>query len=85
VNKSRRPATRIDLGEAGRSALRASLEGFLQEEEIELSDLKLRQLVDHMEDRAGHLFYNRAVEDLQAAVGQSFGRLQEDLDLLRKI
>lgn len=81
----RRPPTRVDLGDRGRTSLTTALEGFLRDAEIELSELKLRLLVDHLEDQAGHLFYNRAVEDCQAALSQAAGRLQEDLDLLRKL
>lgn len=85
MSRVKRPATRIDLGEQGRLAVRASLEGFLQEQDLELSDLRLRLLVDHLEDHVGRHFYNRGVEDAAAAAAQSVARLQDDMDLLRKI
>ena len=85
MSRARRPATRIDLGEKGRSALGTALRAILSELEIEVSDLKLAILVDHLEDRVGHLFYNRGVEDCAAAAETAVGRLQDDLDLLRRI
>ena len=83
--RAKRPATRIDLGDQGRTALAAVLDDFFQEQEEPLSELRLRLLVDHLEDRAGSLFYNKAVEDAVAAAAQSTARLQDDLDLLRRI
>jgi uncharacterized protein (DUF2164 family) len=41
--------------------------------------------VDHLEDHVGRHFYNRGIEDAATAAGQSVSRLQDDLDLLRKI
>ena len=83
--KARRPATRIDLGDQGRAELASLLDGFFRDQDEPLSDLRLRLLVDHLEDRAGSLFYNKAVEDAVAASAQAIARLQDDLDLLRRI
>lgn len=85
MSRAKRPASRIDLGEQGRNAVRLSLEGFAQDQDLELSDLRLRLLVDHLEDHVGRHFYNRGIEDAATAAGQSVSRLQDDLDLLRKI
>ena len=85
MNKSKRPPTRIDLGDSGRTALRAVLDDYLHDADIDLSELKMRLFVDHLEDFAGRLFYNTAVEDCASAAGQTVARLQDDLDLLRKI
>jgi len=85
MSRIKRPATRIDLGEQGRIAVRISLEDFMREQDMELSDLRLRLLVDHLEDNVGRHFYNRGIEDAAAAAGQSVARLQDDMDLLRKI
>ena len=85
MNRSKRPATRIDLGDSGRTALRAVLDDYFRDADIDLSDLKMRILVDHIEDHGGRYFYNKAVEDCATAAGQTVARLQDDLDLLRKI
>lgn len=85
MNKSKRPVTRIDLGDSGRTALRAVLDDYFRDADMDLSELKMRLLVDHLEDHAGRYFYNKAVEDCATAAGQSVARLQDDLDLLRKI
>lgn len=83
--RGKRPATRIDLGEQGRTALTTILDDFFRDQDEPQSDLRLRLLVDHLEDHAGNLFYNKAIEDSVAAAAQSLARLQDDLDLLRKI
>jgi uncharacterized protein (DUF2164 family) len=83
--RAKRPATRIDLGDQGRKDLSATLDDFFRDQDEPPSELRLRLLVDHLEDHAGRLFYNKAVEDALAAAGQSVARLQDDLDLLRKI
>jgi uncharacterized protein (DUF2164 family) len=83
--RPKRPATRIDLGDQGRAALTTVLDDFFQDQDEPLSELRLRLLVDHLEDHAGRLFYNKAVEEAVAAATQSMARLQDDLDLLRKI
>jgi len=44
MSRIKRPATRIDLGEQGRIAVRTSLEDFMREQDMELSDLRLRYL-----------------------------------------
>jgi len=85
MSRVKRPASRIDLGEQGRHAIRISLEDFLREQDLELSDLRMRLLVDHLEDHVGRHFYNRGIEDAATAAGQSVARLQDDMDLLRKI
>ena len=85
MSRVKRPASRIDLGEQGRAAVRISLEDFLREQDLELSDLRMRLLVDHLEDHVGRHFYNRGIEDAATAAGQSVARLQDDMDLLRKI
>lgn len=85
MSRIKRPVSRIDLGEQGRKSVRISLEDFLREQDVELSDLRMRLLVDHLEDQVGRYFYNRGVEDAAAAAGGSLARLQDDMDLLRKI
>jgi uncharacterized protein (DUF2164 family) len=83
--RDRRPPTRIDIGEKGRTALSGVLSDFLREQDVEFSDLRLRLFVDHLEDHAGRLFYNKGIEDASAASTEAQSRFQDDLDLLRRI
>lgn len=61
------------------------MDEFCRERDIEMSSLGLSLMVDFLQDRVGHFFYNRGVADASAQTTQSIARLQDDLDLLRKL
>lgn len=84
VSRKRSP-TRIDLPVQARASVEAALDEFCQDQDIELSALRLTLLADFLQDRVGHLFYNQGVQDAMAAATLAQSRLHEDLDLLRKL
>ncbi|HNY30658.1 MAG TPA: DUF2164 family protein [Fibrobacteria bacterium] len=85
MNKKRPPATRIELSPTDRARVESAMAEFCQEREIEMSSLGMTLLVDFLQDRVGHVFYNRAVADASAQAQALAARLQDDLDLLRRI
>ena len=80
------PATRIELDPMAREKLSRAAESFFADQWDEpVSDLRRRLFVEWLEDEAGHFFYNRAVQDAQAAGTLAAAKLQDDLDLLRRL
>lgn len=80
------PATRVDLDSAAREKLCRAAESFFADNWDEpVSSLRLQMLVDWLQDEAGHLFYNRGIQDSMAAATLAQARLHDDLDLLRKL
>lgn len=80
------PPTRIELDASGRESLSRAAEAFFADHwDDPVSDLRMRLFVDWLQDQAGHLFYNRGIQDAMVAANQAQARLHEDLDLLRKL
>lgn len=80
------PPTRVELDPSGREKLSRAAEAFFGDHwDDPVSDLRLRLFVDWLQDEAGHMFYNRGIQDAMAAATQAQARLHEDLDLLRKL
>ncbi len=77
---------RIELDPLTRERLSRAAERFFTEQWDEpVSDLRCRIFLDWLENEAGYLFYNRAIQDaiITSQIGQM--KLQEELDLLRKL
>jgi uncharacterized protein (DUF2164 family) len=78
--------TRIELDPLSRERLSRAAETFFAEHWDEpVSDLRRRLFIDWLEDEAGHLFYNRAIQDAMVASTLAASKLHDDLDLLRKM
>lgn len=80
------PSTRIDLEPGARERISRAAEAFFADNWDEpVSALRLQMFVDWLQDEAGHLFYNRGIQDAMAASTLAQARLHDDLDLLRKL
>lgn len=78
--------TRIELDPLSREKLLRAAEAFFADNWDEpISDLRRRLFVEWLEDEAGYLFYNRAVQDALTASTLATAKLQDDLDLLRRL
>lgn len=83
--KRRFLAGRVELSAAEREELGRDLDDFCQEMDIQLSALQRTLLADHLQDRVGRLFYNRGILDATDRAVGAASRLQDELDLLRKL
>lgn len=80
------PLTRIELDPFQREKLARAAESFFVEQWDEpISDLRRRIFLDWMENEAGYLFYNRGIQDAILSSQMAQARLQDELDLLRKM
>jgi uncharacterized protein (DUF2164 family) len=78
--------TRIELDPLAREKLSRAAETFFADHWDEpVSDLRRRLFVEWLEDEAGHLFYNRAIQDALATSTLTASKLHDDLDLLRRL
>jgi uncharacterized protein (DUF2164 family) len=68
-----------------RAAVEAAMDEFCRERDIELSSLGLTLMVDFLQERVGHFFYNRGIADASSQTTLTLARLQDELDLLRKL
>lgn len=83
----RKPSpARVELDPIARERLSRAAESFFVENWDEpVSDLRRRIFLDWLEEEAGQFFYNRGIQDAMAASTLAQARLQDDLDLLRKL
>jgi len=78
--------TRIELDPFQREKLSRAAETFFVDQWDEpISDLRRRIFLDWLENEAGYLFYNRGIQDAITASQIAQARLQDELDLLRKM
>lgn len=78
--------TRIELDPFQREKLSRAAESFFVEQWDEpVSDLRRRIFLDWLENEAGYLFYNRGIQDAIVSSQMAQAKLQDDLDLLRKM
>lgn len=78
--------TRIELDGFAREKLSRASEAFFAEHWDEpISDLRRRLFVDWLENEAGHLFYNRGIQDAMVTSNLALAKLHDDLDLLRRL
>lgn len=78
--------TRIELDPLAREKLSRAAESFFADHWDEpISDLRRRLFIDWLENEAGHLFYNRAIQDAMVSSTLAASKLHDDLDLLRRL
>ena len=77
---------RIELDPLSKERLSRAAEAFFTEHWDEpISDLRRRLFIDWLEDEAGHLFYNRGIQDAMTTSTLASSKLHDDLDLLRRL
>lgn len=85
MNKKRISPTRIELPVGERAAVESALDEFCRDRDLEMSALGLSLMVDFLQERVGHFFYNRGIADATTQTTLTLARLQDELDLLRKL